>query len=181
MSEDKLTPRHETEHHGHDDQGHHGDGKLYETSDVNLSAIVKSLFFLAGFLVFCAITGAIMLKFFVPAAGDPDKMTQEETRIRQQLPGPRLQANPVQEIRDYRLVEQSQLNSYGRDPRTGAIHIPIEVAIEKTVNDLPIRPGATEVDIKTTTAPNTPIDMQGQSSAPSGNPVSNSPDPAIKP
>lgn len=161
MPEDKLTPHHETHHHGHDDLGHHGEGKLYETSDINLSAIVKSLFFLAGFLVFAAIAGGIILKFFVPDVGN-QAVPQSETRVRQQLPGPRLQANPVQEIKDYRTVEQGQLSSYGRDPRTGALHIPIDVAIEKVVTDLPVRPGATEVDIKTTTSPNTPVLMQDQ-------------------
>jgi len=168
MPEDKLTPRHETDHHGHDGQGHHGDGKLYETQDVNLSAIVKSLFVLVAFLVFSAVAAAIMLFLLVPNVAKKDALTQEEARVRQQLPGPRLQANPVQEIHDYRMVENAQLHSYGRDPRTGALHIPIDIAIEKVVTDLPTRAGATEVDIKTTTAPNTPIDMQGQASPANG-------------
>lgn len=162
--DDHVTPSHQTEHHGHDTKGHHGNGKLYENDDVPVSALVKALAILVAFIVFSAIAGFVILLIMTPDVniGKADVQTQEETRVRKQLPGPRLQANPVAEIQDNRATEAAQLNSYGRDPKTGQIHIPIDVAIDKVVDELPTRAGAKEIDIKTTTAPNTPPDLQGQ-------------------
>jgi hypothetical protein len=48
-----------------------------------------------------------------------------------QFPQPRLERNERVEIRDFRLKEEQTLNSYGWvDQKTGAVHIPIERAMQ---------------------------------------------------
>ena len=135
-------------------------GKLYETRDVSISALMKWVVFLFVFVIGSAAASYIVYKIFVPGGEEASQFPM--ARVRQLPPGPRLQANPVQDIKDYREMEGTALNTYGRDPRTGAIHIPVERAIDLTLQDLPTRPGAGTIDYGKTTAPNAPPQLDGQ-------------------
>jgi hypothetical protein len=57
-------------------------------------------------------------------------------------PAPRLQANPVADLRAYRAAENERLRSYGWvDQARGVVHIPIERAIDLVAErGLPSRP-----------------------------------------
>ena len=151
----------------HDQDGHSSHnpvpdtGKMYETRDVSLIILVKWCLFLFAFVGASSFIGLLMFKYFVP---QDEEATQPNVRrqLRQMPTGPRLQADPVEDIKAYREKEEQAVASYGRDPHTSAIHIPIDRAIDLVLPDLPIRPGAVEVDIKQTTAPNTPITLDGQ-------------------
>jgi hypothetical protein len=139
-------------------------GKLYETRDVSISALVKWVAFLFIFVAGCAFTSLLIYRIFIPGGEEAPQFPI--ARVRQLPPGPRLQANPIQDIKDYREMEGTALNTYGRDPRTGAIHIPIERAIDLTLQDLPTRPGAGTIDYNKSTAPNTPPQLDGQATGP---------------
>lgn len=135
-------------------------GKLYETRDVSLSALLKWVAFLFMFVGGTAIVTYGIYKVFVPQGEEASQFPL--ARVRQLPAGPRLQANPVQDIKDYRQMEVDALNTTGRDPRTGAIHIPIQRAMELSMTDLPTRPGAGTIDLNRTTEPNTPSHFDGQ-------------------
>jgi hypothetical protein len=54
--------------------------------------------------------------------------------------GPLLQINAPEDLRRFREAEDARLNGYGRDPLTGAIHIPIERAKQLVLaKGLPVR------------------------------------------
>ena len=154
--------------HNNDNHGQSGydpipdTGKLYETRDVSLSALLKWVAFLFAFVAGTAVVTFGIYKVFVPQGEEASQFPLP--RVRQLPAGPRLQANPVQDIKDYREMEVSALGTTGRDPRTGAIHIPIERAMELTLPTLPIRPGAGTIDLSRTTEPNTPSHFDGQAS-----------------
>lgn len=135
-------------------------GKLYETRDVSLSALLKWVAFLFAFVAGTAVVTWGIYKVFVPQGEEASQFPLP--RVRQLPAGPRLQANPVQDIKDYRQMEVDALGTTGRDPRTGAIHIPIERAMELTLSNLPIRPGAGTIDLSRTTEPNSPSHFDGQ-------------------
>lgn len=160
----------------HNDENKHGHsgydpipdtGKLYETRDVSLSALLKWIAFLFIFVAGTAAVTYVIYKVFVPQGEEASQFPL--TRVRQLPDGPRLQANPVQDIKDYREMEVTALGTTGRDPRTGAIHIPIARAMELTLPGLPIRPGAGTIDLSRTTEPNSPSHFDGQ--APAGQPM----------
>lgn len=155
----------------HDNDGHSSHnpvpdtGKMYETRDVSLIVLVQWGLFLFAFVGASAVIGWFMFRYFVPQGEEAAQPTVRQ-QIRQMPTGPRLQADPVQDMKSYREKELQAVSSYGRDPRTGAIHIPVDRAIDLVLQDLPTRVGAAEVDLKQTTAPNTPPTFDGQ--APSG-------------
>ena len=135
-------------------------GKLYETRDVALNTIGKWVFFLFAFLGFSAVAAWVIYKVMVPGGEEASQFPLPH--VRQLPPNPRLQANPVQDIKDYRFQEQKALSTYGRDRTTGAIHIPVDRAIDLTLDTLPIRPGAGTIPLGNTTAPNVPSRTDGQ-------------------
>lgn len=151
-------------HGGHDP--HTGGGvdpnfvndKNYETRDVSLNTLVPWLFFLFVFVGVSAVVTLIMYRF-VFRIGYPDTSAYALPHVRE-LPRMRLQANPVQEIKQYRLDEDAILNHYGKDPKTGAIHIPIERAMDMVIQEgLPTRAVPGPLDAQ---EPNEPSRMQGQ-------------------
>ena len=148
--------------HGHDNLSAIPDtGKLYETRDATLKVLAPWLAFLFAFVFAAAAVVWVLFKFvYVP--GGEEKSQFPLTYSRQLPPGPRLQANAVQDIKDYRESEYATVNGYGRDPRTGAIHIPVDRAMNLALSDLPIRPGAGTVDIRATTQPNVAPVMDGK-------------------
>lgn len=154
--------RNNNDSHGHDNPTPIPDtGRLYETRDVSLSAIAKWVAFLFVFVAGAASVTWVLFRFvYVP--GGEEKSQFPLTYSRQLPPGPRLQANAVQDIKDYRQNEFAAINGYGRDPRTGAIHIPIDRAMTLVLPELPIRPGAGPVDMRATTQPYSPPIMDGK-------------------
>ncbi len=158
--------------HGHDNPTPIPDsGRLYETRDASLNVIAPWLAFLFVFVAGAAGTVWILFHFvFVP--GGEEKSQFPLTYSRQLPPGPRLQANAVQDIKDYRANEEAAVNSYGRDPRSGAIHIPVDRAMTLVLNELPIRPGAGPVDMRATTQPYTPPIMDGKDPGSDAPPIS---------
>jgi hypothetical protein len=75
-----------------------------------------------------------------------------------QFPQPRLERNERVEIRDFRLKEEQTLNSYGWvDEKAGAVHIPIERAMQLLAQrGLPTKP-------KAGTAPSSAVNVANQS------------------
>lgn len=154
--------RNNNDSHGHDNPSPIPDtGRLYETRDVALSAISKWVAFLFVFVAGASAVTWVLFRFvYVP--GGEERSQFPLTYSRQLPPGPRLQANAVQDIKDYRANEAAAISSYGRDPRTGAIHIPIDRAMALVLPELPIRPGAVPVDMRATTQPYSPPIMNGK-------------------
>jgi hypothetical protein len=69
----------------------------------------------------------------------PVMQTEQEIKI--VFPLPRLEENERTEVIDFRTEEEERLNSYGFvDEKAGMVHIPIERAMELTVQRLPARP-----------------------------------------
>ncbi len=157
--------------HGHNqpDEPNFNNGKPYETRDVSLPALGKSLFILAVFMVISALAALFFFRVF-GAGRDEYSVAGRLPKVRQ-LPDMRLQANPVQDIISYRRQENDVLNSYGRDPQTGALHIPIGRAMDLAVTTLPIRSNPGKPDIM---LPNEPKHAEGK--APAGTPVLSGPD-----
>jgi hypothetical protein len=80
---------------------------------------------------------------------------------------PRLQANPTLEISDFRAQENEALTSYGRDPKTGNLHIPVDRAIDVVLQEgLPTRPNPGKINLQ---EPNEPSHTEGE--APAGTPT----------
>lgn len=63
------------------------------------------------------------------------KTTNEDTRqptpeSANKFPLPRLEVNERSQLYDFRRQEEDTLNTYGMDPKTGVVHIPIERAMQ---------------------------------------------------
>jgi len=135
----------------------------FEHEDLSPKAIFA---FLIGLAVMCGLV-AVLLKAaywgldrydqahqpaqspLVSAAGDPEarraaprKATGQ--KIKETFPEPRLEENERGELKDVRLREEEQLNSYGWvDEKTGVARIPIEHAMELVAQrGLPVHPQA---------------------------------------
>jgi len=135
----------------------------FEHEDLSPKAIFA---FLIGLAVMCALV-AVLLKGaywgldrydqahqpvqspLVRATSNPDARravpkTETSQKIREAFPQPRLEENERGELRDVRLHEEEQLNSYGWvDEKAGVAHIPIERAMELVAQrGLPVHPQA---------------------------------------
>ena len=74
------------------------------------------------------------LKPRVEAIERNEEAGQTREQIERVFPEPRLEENERTELRDFRLHEEEQLNSYGWvDQPAGVVHIPIERAMQLTV------------------------------------------------
>lgn len=151
------------------DEPNFNNGRAYETRDVSLTALVKSLAVLALFISVSAIAAGIFFRVF--GAGRDEYSVAGRLPIVRRLPDMRLQANPVQDIISYRRQENEALNGYGRDPQTGTLHIPIDRAMELALPALPIRSNPGQPDIM---LPNEPKHAEGK--APPGTPLVPGPD-----
>jgi hypothetical protein len=115
----------------------------HETSDVNIRAILG---FIAGLIGSAVVIHFVIWLFFVylerrEATRIPAQYPLAVGQGDQQPPGPTLQANPRQDLRDLRAQEEAALKSYGWiDKGTGVVRIPIEEAMRLTVErGLPVR------------------------------------------
>jgi hypothetical protein len=112
----------EAAHNGHPSRDH-------EHSDVRIGGVVKFLMILivSGVLIQFLLSG--MWKWFGHSVA-PTEPQSPFAGPRELPPQPRLQVHPRDDLQFYLQAEQEKLNTYGADPATGAIHIPIDRAME---------------------------------------------------
>lgn len=122
----------------------HTNGAKYETRDFNTRFVWSSAWVLLGlmfaglfatFLVYTAY-GKLWLK--EDADRQPSKL---EATLPVRPPQPWLQVIPAQDLQEFHQRESETLNSYGWvEPAAGVVHIPIERAMELTLErGLPVR------------------------------------------
>jgi hypothetical protein len=115
---------------------HHG---KHEESDVSVRGIVWSLVILSacGIVLHFTMTG---LWWFFGQTMAPKDAVSPWAGPRELPPSPRLQVAPVADLQTYTRTERERLSSYGIDAESGAVHIPIERAMELVVQrGLPVR------------------------------------------
>lgn len=122
----------------------HGNGEEgFERQDMSAQGVYGFLISLAvgGVLVYFVIWGFYDFMDARQRSRQPEQnplVKQVETNTRvvspeevTKFPQPRLEQNERVEIRDFRLKEEQTLNSYGWvDEKAGALHIPIERAMQ---------------------------------------------------
>lgn len=116
--------------HSHDNHGKNGPG--YEVSDAHVPVILKSgagIFVLVAFsfgLMFLAFQVLGSLRHKLESGPEPTQM-----QMRQGLPNaPLLQVDQTLELKVQRKKDAELLGSYGKNEKTGGIHIPIDRAID---------------------------------------------------
>ncbi len=118
----------------------HNQGVGFEREDLTTKSVVA---FLVGLAVFVLVVHFVLKVSFVYAdryytahekaepltvrPQDPHLVTPSDV---EKFPQPRLETDERVEIFPFRESEEKQLNSYGTDAKTGAIHIPIDRAME---------------------------------------------------
>ena len=129
---------HEPDQYGAGDKGEHGRAGdnphvSFERGDID---IVQITGFGIGLLIACMVTVFAMWALFKYFEGREDKiipqnppaMLSEKPTL---PPAPRLQPEPVKELKDLHDNEDMLLNSYGwTDSAKGTVHIPIDQAID---------------------------------------------------
>ena len=115
----------------------------HETTDANISALVK---FSIGlfFLIVVALVGMQwMFNYFrnTQQLGPPASPFAETQTL---PPGPRLQVDPAQDLKQLRQGEDEKLNSYGWvDQKAGIARIPVDRAMDLLIEKgLPVRAGS---------------------------------------
>jgi hypothetical protein len=117
-------------------------GAEYEHTDANVWLIAKFVFWLAVAAVVIHVALAFLFGLFVQ-----QRVQEAEPRYPlaareadREPPRPRLQRFPRQDIMELRLAEEARLRQYGKDEKTGTIHIPIDDAMKLTLQrGLPAR------------------------------------------
>ncbi len=147
------------------DEIRHADGRIEhpqvrtEHTDVTLRAVVISLLVAMGF---AAIVHWIVLEFFYSYRGYQQDIKQSAFPVApppavsedpRRIPQPRLE--PVDRMAgiekanvfERQLAKEKKLHAYGPTEETGYVHIPIEQAMERLADHLPVRKeGATKTD-----------------------------------
>ena len=118
-------------------------GQGYETRDLSLRAVVMfgiGLFVLSG--VTLLLMGG-MFNYFAARRAKFDVPPSPLAETRPPPPGPRLQVNPTQELKELQAAEEAVLNSYAWvDREGGRVRIPIDRAMELLAErGLPVRAG----------------------------------------
>jgi len=131
----------------------------YEAQDVSISTLLPWMFGLFAFMAFSAVAAYGVYVVYVPR--NAERTTQFPLATVRALPAePRVQANPVEDIKTFRRDEDLAVHSYARDPTTGALHIPVDRALDLVAQEgLPTRahPGTMEPDL-----PNEPSQANGE-------------------
>jgi hypothetical protein len=128
-------------------QGHQ-DAPLagYEKRDANAKWIFGIVaFLLLGGLVMHFAVGVLTSHLAKTAApADRWNTAHGPSAVSEQTPGPRLQISPAEDLKDFRVREDSNLNTYGWVNRTsGIVHVPIDRAMEMALqNGFPTRTGS---------------------------------------
>ena len=111
----------------------------YEISDFRAKGI---FWFVVGLLLLIVITGYLMVLLMdVWANVYPTRLARPRASSPSSAPAPRLETYPAGDLQRVRQREDSILNAYGWiDRQAGVAHIPIERAMELTVQrGLPVR------------------------------------------
>jgi hypothetical protein len=103
----------------------------HEERDVTFRPVVISLIGLVGLIIVgAALMWALYQYFSARPAGAPANPLARSFG-RQVPPEPRLQSNPLEDLRQLRAQEDTTLNTYGWvDRKTGVVRIPVERAME---------------------------------------------------
>jgi hypothetical protein len=107
----------------------------HEMSDVHLRGVIA---FTVGLLVIGVVIHVLIWLFFMFLAGQEARGTVRQYPLAEGQervpPGPRLQANPREDLRELRSAEDAVLTTYGWvDPNSGVVRIPIDEAMKLTV------------------------------------------------
>jgi hypothetical protein len=142
----------------------------YEKRDVNIKGLFQFAFWLAAVLAVTLVGMRFTFSFYKkamplgPTASPMVKMTD-----RMLPPSPRLQVTPHQELQDYCVAQQQDVNTYAWvNQPSGVVRIPVDRAIELILaRGLPARPAADASASERTTAVTTPTvagetDVEGQ-------------------
>ncbi len=119
---------------------------VHEESDVNVAAILA---FGAGLIVVAAIVHVLLWWLLGVYHGQAERARTQAYPLAvgqqdQRVPGPRLQNNPQQDMRDLRQKQEALLEGYAWVDRQGGVaRIPIEDAMRLVVErGLPVRDAA---------------------------------------
>jgi len=130
-----------TSPHPHDGDG--GRGRGYEARDIKSSSILAAGIGLALMIVvFGAVAWGVYRHLASRAASSsPPPNPLAAAHARQQPPTPRLQADPLRDLQEFRAHEDRWLDSYGWvDRKNAVIRIPIDRAVALLVaRGLPTR------------------------------------------
>jgi hypothetical protein len=158
---------------GYSDPGHSGHETEFEREDLGTRAIFAFMIGLAisGLVIYFIIVGmySFLDKYersqmttaspLVTSKGAMSRVVTQEDMDKafKDNGAPMLETNERGQFRDFLMHQESQLNSYGWvDEKAGVAHIPIERAIELTVErGLPVYPQA-GMETSTTTASKAP-------------------------
>lgn len=114
-------------------------GSLHEKREADVRLIIETLIGLAiSVAVVCLIVWGTFVLFEKTTHENPANPT---ALTPQMPPGPHVEEHPAEELKALRAREDQLLNGYGWvDQKTGAVHIPIDKAMDAVVNKLPVRP-----------------------------------------
>lgn len=102
----------------------------HEPSDVRTNLLVWITAGSAMFVVLLLIGLWLLWRFFASGPAEARGPISVLDNPQPQPPQPRLQADPQADWLVLRATQTARLNSYGVDPTSGAIHIPIEQAMQ---------------------------------------------------
>lgn len=122
----------------------HGHGQFaHERTDTGIRNVAVLAGAFVGLLIFGLIVGYGTFRFmFTPETTTVVPSPLQPGRVLP--PGPRLQVNAQEDLRDYLQQQQQTLNSYGWvDQGAGVVRIPIDRAMDELLEKgLPVRPEA---------------------------------------
>jgi len=103
------------------------EGASYEKRDIDTR---KVLYFGLALIALVVLVGLAVTLVVFKAGEKPGEVSSPLLAIPQQVPTPRLQADPVRDYRAFRAREEAHLSAYGWVDRTnGVVHIPVERAL----------------------------------------------------
>jgi hypothetical protein len=102
-------------------------GTTYEHSDWHIGIVG---------LAFCGILVLLVIAPLVMIGAFPRSVADVSRALRVELPQPRLQTNPPEDLAQFRADEETKLHTYyWVDKQQGLVHIPIEEAMKKLARD----------------------------------------------
>jgi hypothetical protein len=123
----------------------------FEQKDVRARPIVASLVAVMATIIVTALLAWPFYHFLNKFARRQDAVASPlvAAGAREFPQGPNLQVNPRAEMDRYRAYEDAKLAEFGRDPKTGKIHIPVTLAMEQMLQrGFPLPPGGVSTEAK---------------------------------
>jgi hypothetical protein len=118
---------------GHDAEPHGTDGTSHEARDVSFAPLVSGLIGLVALVIVSVVLARVLLGYLAvhEAGTSPPPNPLAQSFGRQVPPAPRLQPDPLQDLRTLHADEDAILNSYGWvDRKAGIVRIPVQRALE---------------------------------------------------